>query len=67
MLTYGIGSWTEANGFHRAAAIDDEVQDSQPAKPVGTVFSEPATKGKATDQSMNTVGEERGSNGDQKK
>ena len=66
MLTYGIGSWTEANGSHRAAAIDDVVEDSQPAESVETAFNEPAAKGKVNEQSMNAVGERR-SDGYQKK
>ena len=66
MLTYGIGSWTEANGSHRAAAIDDEVEDSHPAEPVEKAFVEPAANGKVNKQSVIAVGE-RGSDGGTKK
>ena len=66
MLTNGIGSWTEAARSHRAAAIDDVVQDSHPAEPVRTALNEPITKGKVNEQSVNAVGDRR-SDGDQKK
>ena len=67
MLTYGIGSWTEADRSHRAATIDDVMEDSQPAEPVKTALNEPATKGKVNEQSRYAIGGKRGSNGDQKK
>ena len=66
MLTNGIGSWTEAARSHRAAAIDEVVEDSHPAEPVETALNEPAAKGKADEQSMHAVGD-RSSNVDQKK
>ena len=66
MLTYGIGSWTKADGSHRAAAIDDVVEDSHPSAHSETAFNEPAAKGKVNEQSMNAVGERRGPNGKQK-
>ena len=66
MLTYGIGSWTGADGFHRAAAIDDVVEDSHPAESVETAFNEPAAKGKVNKQSVIAVGERR-SDRDRKK
>ena len=66
MLTYGIGSWTEADGFHRAAAINDVVEDSHPSAHFETAFNEPAAKGKINEQSMNAVEERRGPNGKQK-
>ena len=67
MLTYGVGAWTDAHRSHRAAAIDDVVEDSHPAELVKTAFNQPAAKGKVNEQSMNVVGERRGSNGNQKK
>ena len=68
MLTCGVGSWAEAHGSDRAAAIDGVVGDNHSAERAKTASNERVRKGKADEQSLNAVGAKScGSNGNQKK